>query len=323
MKKTLTILLTAFAVTTAIGQITTTKVASKSDQVENTAYDSTQNFMGKDVNKYLGQELYLKGKLESSRKYGYDGFYTDYNKGKFDGGVYKCCDSYNSKYDELVGKYFLVLEIIKRPKKSEYDYVNESKKFYLKLREKASTDIVYFEYNSDYEHTFPFLVVGFFEKLKKLCIGQSYVFGAATQRYENDKLDISTGNPIVFTLGSKWECTDITIEEKYYTLSLILKNKNEQKMTINYDMVVGPKKFYDFFTTKEADKYKNKFGVELWNTILQGKVRIGMTKEMCKLSWGEPKDINETILAGKKSEQWVYSDNYLYFDNGILTAKQQ
>ena len=45
-------------------------------------------------------------------KYGYDGFLTDYNKSKFDGGVYKCCDSYNSKYDELAGKYFKVLKLL-------------------------------------------------------------------------------------------------------------------------------------------------------------------------------------------------------------------
>ena len=47
-----------------------------------------------------------------------------------------------------------------------------------------------------------------------------------------------------------------------------------------------------------------------------------MSKEMCELSWGKPKSINETITSGKKSEQWVYSDNYLYFDNGIVTAIQ-
>ncbi|MFX9016039.1 hypothetical protein ABTN29_20430 [Acinetobacter baumannii] len=33
--------------------------------------------------------------------------------------------------------------------------------------------------------------------------------------------------------------------------------------------------------------------------ILEGKVKIGMTKEMCLLAWGEPKKINETITAGK------------------------
>ena len=36
--------------------------------------------------------------------------------------------------------------------------------------------------------------------------------------------------------------------------------------------------------------------------------------------WGVPDKINETITS--KIEQWVYSDNYLYLDNGKLTAIQ-
>ena len=93
-------------------------------------------------------------------------------------------------------------------------------------------------------------------------------------------------------------------------------------MTIGYEMAIGPGKFHDVFTDKEAEKYKARFGLDIWNTILQGKVRIGMTKEMCRLSWGDPEKINETITAGKKSEQWVYTDNYIYFDNGKVTAIQ-
>ena len=90
----------------------------------------------------MGQELYLNGKAESLRKYGYDGFLTDYNKSKFDGGVYKCCDSYNSKYDELAGKYFKVLEIIKHPKAEQNEYLY-GKSSTLSCK-KESNDIVYY-----------------------------------------------------------------------------------------------------------------------------------------------------------------------------------
>ena len=174
-RTTLTFLTVLTTVAFSFGQITMTKVAPKVEQIENTPYDSTQNFLGKDVYKYLGQELYLIAKVESLRKYGYDGFYTDYNKGKYDNGVYKCCDSYNSKYDDLNGKYFKVLEIIKPPKTPESDIIYGIKSF-LKLEEKASKDIVYFEYGSKYEHSFPFIVVGFFEKQKALTIGEEFVF---------------------------------------------------------------------------------------------------------------------------------------------------
>jgi hypothetical protein len=320
--QTITILFISLILsTTTYGQITTTKVANKSVDNSSIKFDSLTNFLGKNVYQYLGQELYLKGKSESLRKYGYDGFYTDYNKSKFDNGVYKCCDSYNSKYSELEGKYFTVLEIIKHPKADENEYLY-GKKFYLKLKEKLSQDIMYFEYDTDFEHSFPFIVVGFLEKLKKQAIGQKFVFGSTKLRFGEDELDVKTGKPIIFKLGEKWECFDVTIEEQYYNLSLLLKDKLGQTLSIGYEMAIGSEKFYDVYTEKEAERYKTKFGLDNWTTILQGKVSIGMTKEMCKLSWGEPKDINETITSGRKSEQWVYADNYLYFDNGKLTTIQ-
>jgi hypothetical protein len=313
-RTTFTILLSVFAAVSS-GQITTTKVAPKIDKADTAPYDSTQNFLGKDVYKYQGQELYLKGKAESLRQYGYENFSLDYTKDKLSdkSNVYKCCDSYNSKYDELVGKYFKVLEIIKHPKAEESEYLY-GKKFYFKLQEKETNDIVYYEYDSEFEHSFPFIVVGFFEKQKRLFVGKEFVF--SNSEFEG-ATDIQTGKTVTIKIGQKWKCTDLTIEEKYYNLSLIFENSLGEKTANSYDRVLNVA-----YTAKEADNYKKKFGQENFDKILQGKVKIGMTKEMCKLSWGEPKDINETITSGKKSEQWVYSDNYLYFDNGILTVIQ-
>jgi hypothetical protein len=313
-KITFTVLMTTFA-TIAFGQITTTKVTPKTDQVDTTPYDSTQNFLGKDVYKYQGQELYLNAKPESLRQYGYENFVLDYTQDKFTNksNIYKCYDGYNSKYDELAGKYFKVLEIIKHPKaeQSEYLYGN---KFYLKLQEKESNDIVYYKYDSEFEHSFPFIVVGFFEKQKKFFVGREFVFNDSEF---TDATDILTGKTVTVKTGQKWKCIDLTIEDKYYNLSLIFENSLGEKVADDCDRVKNVA-----YTAKEADIYKKKFGETIWNTILAGKVKIGMTKEMCKLSWGKPKDINKTTTSGKTSEQWVYSDSYLYFDNGFLTAIQ-
>lgn len=313
-KITFTILLTAFTAVT-FGQITTTKVAPKNNQTDTTPYDSTQNFLGKDVYRYQDQELYLKGKAESLRQYGYDNFILDYTKDKFmnESNVYKCGDRYNSKYDELAGKYFKVLQIIKHPeaKQSEYLY---GEIFYFKLQEKETNAIVYYEYDSESEYSFPFIVVGFFEKQKRLFVGKEFVF--RNSEFEGGT-DIHTGKTVTIKTGQKWKCTDLTIEEEYFNLSLIFENSLGEKIDDLYDRVLNVA-----YTAKEADNYKKKFGQEKFDNILEGKVKIGMTKEMCKLAWGEPKDINKTITSGKNTEQWVYSDNYLYFDNGILTAMQ-
>lgn len=53
-------------------------------------------------------------------------------------------------------------------------------------------------------------------------------------------------------------------------------------------------------------------------------VTIGMTTEqVLDSSWGKPRMVNSTTTAGGTHQQWVYdSGNYLYFENGKLTAIQ-
>jgi len=306
MKKALLSIYTTLITVFCFGQITTTKIASKSDQVENAAYDSTQNFLGKEVYKYLGQELYVKGGVR--------------------GG---CMDSnfivsnsiisyYDISYESLKGKYFKVIEVIKDPKAEGELKFLYGNKYYLKLQEKTSNSIIYSVYDTEYEYDFPFIIVGFFEKAKKRVVGKEFVIDDSYYDGEND---IVTTKPVTVRTGQKWKCIDLTIEEEYYNLSLILQNSLGEKIDYPYSRFVNSIK-NGVYSSAEADRYRQRFGSEIFNTILKGKVKIGMTKEMCKLSWGEPTKINATITSGKKSEQWVYEKNYLYFSNGILTAIQ-
>ena len=135
-------------------------------------------------------------------------------------------------------------------------------------------------------------------------------------------MDIITGKQLTIVTGEKWKCIDLTVEDEHYTLSLVLQNSLGEKTTMNYNTVFDKRRKGRVYEAADADNYRKDWGSEIFDLILKGKCKIGMTKEMCRLSWGEPKSINETITAGKKTEQWVYSDNYLYFDNGILTVMQ-
>ncbi|RVT48395.1 hypothetical protein [Rubrivivax albus] len=53
-------------------------------------------------------------------------------------------------------------------------------------------------------------------------------------------------------------------------------------------------------------------------------VTIGMTQQqVIESSWGRPESVNRTTTAHGVREQWVYgSGNYLYFEDGVLTAIQ-
>ena len=322
MRKIKLILLLSISTLNGIcGQITTTKNSSKEEaKINNLPYDGTVNFLGVDVEKYVGQELYLKGKNEILQKYGYDYFYINYKKSSISySNIYKCDENHKSKYSELAGKYFKVLEVIKHPEAEKFKntelYDLYSKKYFLKLEQKETKEIVYFEYDSDIDTAFPFIVVNYFDNLKKSYIGKEYIVRG---KWSSNTKDIKTGK-IVSKLGDKWKCVDLTIEEENFELSLILENAKGEEIIAELNLLTN---IHFCFTKEKADNYEAKFGSNVWNTILEGKVVIGMTSEMCKLSWGNPKSINETLNSGSKDEQWVYSDNYLYFENGLLKTIQ-
>lgn len=65
-----------------------------------------------------------------------------------------------------------------------------------------------------------------------------------------------------------------------------------------------------------------KYGESNGSLILQGKVVIGMTKEQCIEALGNPNRINRTTTVSTIYEQWVYSNKYLYFENGKLVTIQ-
>lgn len=58
-------------------------------------------------------------------------------------------------------------------------------------------------------------------------------------------------------------------------------------------------------------------------TISERKIIIGMNEDQVRAAWGKPEKINTSSFSELKSEQWIYGDSYLYFDNGILRSTQQ
>lgn len=70
-------------------------------------------------------------------------------------------------------------------------------------------------------------------------------------------------------------------------------------------------------------RIRKQYGAATAKLIIEGRVRIGMTAQMCRDAWGEPSDINRTTGSWGVHEQWVYGlGSYLYFENGILTSIQ-
>ena len=285
----------------SISQITTTSV-SKAEEVK-PSYNGEVNFLGKDVDSYVGQQLYLMPKHETLREYGYRDLMIDYNKPSYDdSNKYKM-----GEYSALTGKYFDVLEVI------EDGFL----KYFLKLQETESGDVLYFKYSYNHERSFPFLVVSYYEACNKKFIDKKLITRGnhLTRGWTSDEPmnDMVTGNIISFEPGIEWTCEALTIEEQWYTFSAILVNDIGEKVTISVDKIEdSPYSKYVFF----YDDVLDYIGTPSWDLIINAKIREGMTEEEAKLSWGKPDKINKSSTG----DQWVYGSQYLYFDNGKLTS---
>jgi hypothetical protein len=66
---------------------------------------------------------------------------------------------------------------------------------------------------------------------------------------------------------------------------------------------------------------------QMETAIADRKMRVGMTAEEARLSWGSPTKINVSVGSYGKHEQWVYrrgssGDQYVYLQNGVVTSMQ-
>lgn len=296
------------------GQISVTKVASEKKNVDvESKYDSTKNFLGDNPYAYKGQELYLKGKSESLRKFGYRNFIKDYRVSSTlnKDNVYKCCESFNSNYDSLAGQYFTVVNVLKHPKSKQNKYLYGSK-FYLELMD-SNNEKFYYEYDSKYAHTFPFIVTSFYNYVNKNVTGKKFHF---KNSMFSEALDLKTGEKINSDFNTVWTCKGLTIESRYYSLSLLLENEKGTQTTISYSSLMSKYNKGKIFTEKGVAAYKKKFGATNWSKIVEEKIVVGFTKEMVRLSWGEPKKINRASYG----DQWVYDSQYLYFTGNKLKS---
>lgn len=305
-------------------------------------YDSLKNISIENLNQQIGQTLYLKENESSKKNYGgYSNFYIKpiFGYYYFENNVYKAIPmKLNSRlevsnYGALKEKYYLVNKIILNPDKDEYEKNGNG---YIQLIQKESGDTMYFSFEK-YGYTLhDFLTVGYFQKLKIKFIGKDFVYvhlddkGLISLETKDERTDIPK--------NTIFKCYDVVIEDgQYSSIIALLENDKYGKFYVLIENLISAEsetwnnKFeilsvYKSRIAKESVRKNNlvkKYGTKNAELILKEKVRIGMSKSMCKESWGEPEKINKTSGSYGVHEQWVYGNgSYLYFENGILTTIQ-
>lgn len=286
-------------------QIKILNTSKGNNENTNVVFDSLENFKT-DPTLYVGQTFFVKPINESRRQYGYSKIYPRKN-----GRIWVSHEGY--PYDLIAEKYLLVTDVVKL----------DSSKLYsptiIVMQDKQSNDTLYFEFDRIFKHSFPFLVEGYFEKLKKTYLGKKYV-SRFSNNHNDPILDIN-GQPILNRVGDVWEITDVILEDRYYGLQFLLKNSEERLYATAIDDLTS-ENFRFLYPHNEAVSLMKRYGQPLYKKALSGVVSIGMSKDLCELAWGKPSNIN-TSIGGTNREQWVYEGrSYLYFTNGKLTTIQ-
>lgn len=71
----------------------------------------------------------------------------------------------------------------------------------------------------------------------------------------------------------------------------------------------------------EQDRFtylENKYGTNMANRLINGKIWKGMNAEMVNDSWGTADKINRIISSNIVKEEWIYRSTWLYFENNTL-----
>lgn len=281
-------------------QITTTKSAEAKLDKTVVAKDSSKDYFGKDVMQYFNRKVYLNQLSQTLREYGYNKIF-DYLPKEED------YDQYN--YDEVAGKYYLVTDVI--PASFGFD------KYFLKMQQDGTNKIYYYEYDTTSDAFFKLILVDHFDWLKNKYVGTKvYSKGVNPYGKREGAFDYITGKQVDFSTGTEWTIKEITIEDKYYSLALIIENAVHNRLLIEERWLSNPR----WLLTETNYNYLNNKYPEYLELVLNSKIKIGMPKEVAILSWGEPKTINKANYKNLTQDQWVYNNQYLYFENGILTG---
>lgn len=288
---------------------------------------------------------------------------TDQTDGKIYGKIGTNTDSIYGKYFTIIdikgkepygSKEYKKLEDVELESGRDWQLT-----LLITLRNESNQDILYWKVEqARFIDNTPFFLVPYFEKQRELYLNKNLVlrYSDRYNSYLQNLIDVNTGATINIKYGEVWTCTDISFVDSKDSYNLrgfyFLKNGDRE---VKIDLGSGLVNEYFMLETEfkkqeleklkkeeerqkeqqerekkeqqERIKFKNdciaKWGQKLGSYIADGKVVLGMNKEMCIASWGNPININRTIVKGLTSEQWVYGwGTYLYFDNGVLSAIQ-
>lgn len=110
----------------------------------------------------------------------------------------------------------------------------------------------------------------------------------------------------------------ISFNDKPATISVFYVNETPELKELKADAEKRLAVKIDSLKTVKLKLISNKYGKSTAKKIMDEKIWIGMTSEMCLLSWGEPEHKSKTVTAYGTNEFWHYGYQTLHFENDKL-----
>ena len=261
------------------------------------------------IEQWVGRKFIFLERMKNLQKYGYE----------FSGKPELFPDTDDQlKYSDHVGKTICVTSTQKRTLSYylvSFVVEDSDEKIYGKAyKEHVKGIALYSELNNSKERWFGKTI---YSKKKKIT-----TYNEKEGRFGEIQVAIDTPlkvKDVWWSLGLGWDSVWLIVETKsgeqgFIGTSFSWTNHPLDQWTKNrpWEEDVFEKNPREIYTWDNAT----------WDLVNSGKVRIGMNKEQVSLSWGPPQKINKDIYRNSTNEQWVYGNQYVYFENDIVTSMQ-
>ncbi|MBT9131511.1 MAG: hypothetical protein DDT32_01938 [Syntrophomonadaceae bacterium] len=286
-------------------------------KVEKAPEKADESVLDIPVKQWMGKRFIFLEKWRVLQEFGYNlslskNFYS--RRGK--PGEFEVETTYNLKYDKFVGKTIRVIDVEKKYSDDIVTFVEEESnmKVYAKPYKGYIDGIA---------------LLDDITKAKERWLGKTIYSKRRTITTYCEEMDKHGDVKVKF--GEPLKVIDIwwglhSIEPLWVIVETTSKEKGFVSTAFSWTNIYSDRWTEErpwenaFFEFNPKERYK--WSDEIWELIDNRKVRIGMNKEQVKLSWGKPEKINKDIYQGLIREQWIYSSQYLYFDDDKLTAIQ-
>lgn len=184
------------------------------------------------------------------------------------------------------------------------------------------------QFTADTTRIFSLTKINVYEPEEIVDVQKRFDYNAKQYQYTHAQIELVSSFlsalPIRVEVGEIYwdEFSNEMIEVKTEYLSMPFKNYLQNKDSL---IIRNINQGFENANNKRAFELYKKYDWEKNFCLLAAmrQIQIGMTDEMCRVSWGTPEDINKTVGSWGVHEQWVYgSGYYVYFENGILTSWQ-